>query len=131
MKMPPKSADIEAAVNNLHRDIDQIEQLALHTADRLAQSGIADKRWCAIARTNIEQGVMALHRALRDYPGDDPNQYGKVPLDAPLPKEFQPPTDMPDQYGNDKNIAPPHRQIDWKDYSPGETLDPPDRPDPT
>ena len=36
---------------------------------------------------------MALHRALRDYPGDDPNDYGKVATHQPMPAGFTPDVD--------------------------------------
>jgi hypothetical protein len=134
MEMPPKSPDIETARDNLHRQIAGSERATLDYLDKVAQSGLADKRWCAIARTQLEQGFMALQRSLRDYPGDNPNQYGKIPLDSPLPKEFQPPTDMPDQYGRDRNIAATksidHKPgVEWGDYTPDGDLGPPDRPE--
>jgi hypothetical protein len=124
MKMPPNSASIEDAVNRLHETLTNQESNTLAYIDKIAQSGLADKRWCALARTDLEKGFMAAHRALRDYPGQDQNNYGKVPLDQPLPREFQPPTDMADQYGRDRNIASPPKQIpprpgvDWKDLPP-------------
>lgn len=118
MKMPPNSPDMEQARDNIHRQIANSEKVTLDYLEKIAQSGLADKRWCAIARTQLEQGFMALQRSLRDYPGDDPNNYGKVPLDTPLPKDFSPPSDMPDQFGRDRNIAPPAREIPWRDLPP-------------
>jgi hypothetical protein len=134
MKMPPKSASMEDAVDRIHAALAGQEKNTLDYIDQIATSGMADKRWCAVARTDLEKGFMAAHRALRDYPGNDPNQYGKIPLDAPLPKEFQPPTDMPDQYGRDRNVAEkrqiPHNPgVEWGDYTPDGDLGPPDRPD--
>jgi hypothetical protein len=79
MKMPPKSPDLDHAKEQLHKRFVTYERELLKITDELANSGFADRRWCAIARTHFEEGVMALHRALRDFPGDDPNQYGKVP----------------------------------------------------
>jgi hypothetical protein len=32
--------------------------------ERLVSSGVGDARWIAIARTHIEQGFMALNRAI-------------------------------------------------------------------
>lgn len=125
MKLPQKSPDLASAIDNLHAHYGMLEETVLMEVDNLAKGGFSDKRWCAIARTKFEEAFMALHRALRDYPGADPQNYGKVPLDQPLPREFQPPVDPEPR----RNIAPTHR-IDWKDYSPGETLDPPDRPEP-
>jgi hypothetical protein len=129
MKMPPKSASIEEARERLHQEIAKFEAMALGYTNDLATSGIADQRWCAIARTHLEEGAMALHRAIRDYPGNDPNQYGKVPLDKPLPREFTPPPAGDFQETGNRKIGE-QRKVDWKDYSAGEKLDPPDRPEP-
>jgi hypothetical protein len=89
MKMPPGSPTLEDAKEKLHRHYNTIEKTLLREVDELANSGFADRRWSAIARTHFEEGVMALHRSLRDFPGDDPNQYGKVPM--PSPGGFEPP----------------------------------------
>lgn len=40
------------------------EEGILRTMDRLAKHFQVDNRWLAIARTNIEQGFMALNRAI-------------------------------------------------------------------
>lgn len=40
------------------------EERILQRLDSLAQRGDVDKRWLAIARTQIEQGFMALNRAV-------------------------------------------------------------------
>ena len=125
MQLPPRSPDLETAIDNLHQRFSKLEQLTLSNVDELARSGFADMRWCSIARTHVEEAFMAMHRALRDYPGDDPNNYGKVPHPHPLPQAFAPPVD-PEPL---KNVAS-QTHIEWRDYGPGETLDPPDRPDP-
>jgi hypothetical protein len=119
MRMPPKSASIDDAKDRIHQAIASQEKYTLDYLDSVATSGLADKRWCAIARTHLEEGFMALQRAIRDYPADDPNQYGKVPLDTPLPKQFQPRLDA------NTNIAPPHKQVEWGDFSPDGDLGPP------
>jgi hypothetical protein len=87
----PGPGDVEAAKERLHIEISKHEELVLDLVKDLANSGIFDKRWCAIAKTHFDEGFMALHRSLRDYPGDDPNQYGKIPMTSPMPKEFNPP----------------------------------------
>jgi|GEM_PF-3371352 len=123
MEMPPKSASVDDAIERIHRAITGQEENTLSYLDSVATSGLADKRWCAIARTQLEQGFMALHRAFRDYPADDPNNYGKIPLDQPLPKSFQPRLDA------NTNIAPDAprpklinklegQHVEWGDYSP-------------
>ena len=100
MQMPPKSPDLDHAKEQLHRRFVTYEHQLLKETDELANSGFADRRWCAIARTHFEEGVMALHRALRDFPGDDPNQYGKVPMASPTESgAFQrPPVDDASNY---------------------------------
>lgn len=40
------------------------EERLLRFMDELVSSGIGDPRWTAIARTNLEQGFMALNRAI-------------------------------------------------------------------
>lgn len=111
MKMPAGSPDMEAAVNNLHQHLSEIEVNLMSYLDQIATSGFSDKRWCAVARTDLEKGFMAAHRALRDYPGSDPNEYGKVPLDTPLPREFQPPPD-PAEHRSQKLIREANRGED-------------------
>jgi len=125
MKMPPNSASMAQAIERIHRTLSEQEANTLDYIDDIAKSGFSDKRWCAVARTDIEKGFMAAHRALRDYPGEDENNYGKIPLDQPLPRAFDPPPDPEVR----RQVAPTH-QIDWKDYGPGEVLDPPDKPQP-
>lgn len=41
-----------------------IEEVVLRQLDALAENPETDKRWLAIARTNIEQGFMAANRAI-------------------------------------------------------------------
>ena len=41
-----------------------MEEALLRTIDMLAEDGEVDGRWLAIARTNIEQGFMALNRSI-------------------------------------------------------------------
>jgi hypothetical protein len=121
MQLPKGSADLENAVDRLHRIYAANEQRILADVDSLATSGFSDKRWCAIARTKIEEGFMALHRALRDYPEDNPRQYGKTPTPEPLPKSFDPPVD-PEGHRQ----APEQKHIEWQDYDADGSLKPPD-----
>jgi hypothetical protein len=131
--MPPNSPSLEDAVDRIHHALDEQERNTLDYIDEIAKSGFADKRWCAVARTDIEKGFMAAHRALRDYPSADPAQYGKVPLDQPLPRQFQPRVDA---NTNPRQPPPPPRQIaklegqhvEWGDYSPDGDLGSPDQP---
>ncbi|KGJ19312.1 hypothetical protein [Paracoccus sanguinis] len=42
----------------------RMEEDVLRQLDLLAQSGVVDQRWLAIGRTQIEQGFMAVNRAV-------------------------------------------------------------------
>lgn len=41
-----------------------LEEQVLRTLDELAETEMVDKRWLAIGRTAIEQGFMAVNRAI-------------------------------------------------------------------
>ena len=58
------------------------EEAILRLIDRLEDNSLGDGRWLAVARTHIEQGYMALNRAIFRparvvLPGDDRGQEGK------------------------------------------------------
>ena len=42
----------------------QLEEVVLRAIDEIGSRDETDKRWAAIARTNIEQGFMALNRSI-------------------------------------------------------------------
>lgn len=56
---PQSEVSIEVVNDNK-----QIEELVLRRLDRLADCTDIDKRWLAIGRTAIEQGFMAVNRAV-------------------------------------------------------------------
>lgn len=56
----PQSDDAVAQVNITK----QIEECVLRRLDQLAAVDGIDKRWLAIGRTSIEQGFMAVNRAV-------------------------------------------------------------------
>jgi hypothetical protein len=93
MKLPPKSPDMETAIENLHRRYARYERILMDEIDELARAGFSDKRLCAVARTDFEKAFLVLHKALRDYPGDDASDYGKILGSSPVPKEFTPRAD--------------------------------------
>lgn len=66
----PQSAEALAVVNGNK----WIEELLLRRLDALAAAPAIDKRWLAIGRTAIEQGFMAINRAVF--------QPGRVEIDA-------------------------------------------------
>lgn len=53
----------EAAVHFVNRN-KQAEERVLRILDELAATDGIDKRWLAIGRTSIEQGFMAVNRAV-------------------------------------------------------------------
>lgn len=53
-----ETAQVRMAVNK------RLEEQVLRELDALAQSGVIDQRWLAIGRTQIEQGFMAVNRAV-------------------------------------------------------------------
>lgn len=54
-------SDARLALVNRNKDI---EERVLRVLDDLAKVEDADKRWLAIGRTHIEQGFMAVNRAV-------------------------------------------------------------------
>jgi len=53
----------EAAVGLVNQN-KQIEEILLRRLDKLANCSDIDQRWLAIGRTSIEQGFMAINRAI-------------------------------------------------------------------
>lgn len=56
----PQPAENVARVNTMKTREEEI----LRALDDLAEDGFADPRWLAIGRTQIEQGFMAINRAI-------------------------------------------------------------------
>ena len=56
----PQTDDKVAYVNENKR----LEEIILRRLDDMLQSDDYDKRWTAIARTQLEQGFMAMNRAV-------------------------------------------------------------------
>lgn len=69
----PQSEDNVQLVNS----IKMTEEHVLRILDKVGENPEFDKRWLAIARTNLEQGFMAANRAIfrpgrLSLPGDTP-----------------------------------------------------------
>lgn len=80
-----QSADAVAQVNRNK----ELEERILRLLDGAAADPETDKRWLDLARTHIEQGFMALNRAVFKpgrvaLPGDDPIEPADVPLQSPM-----------------------------------------------
>lgn len=56
---PQPTANVEAVTANKH-----LEETILRALDALAEESAIDQRWLAIGRTHIEQGFMAVNRAI-------------------------------------------------------------------
>src|SRR4029077_12028860 len=110
MKMPPNAPDIATAKAFLKLQYGKMEEYILHEIDNLATSGVADKRWCAIARTHMEEGFAALLRALVTGQGND---YAKVTMPAPFPKSFDPP---PAGDFDERGELSSQSHIEWQDH---------------
>ena len=54
-------SDSKVALVNQNKEL---EERVLRQLDDMQNSGLYDPRWIAIARTNIEQGFMAMNRAV-------------------------------------------------------------------
>jgi hypothetical protein len=102
MDFPQNTPDLDAGREHLHEFYAKLESYILNQVDVLAKSGFSDKRWCSVARTHFEEGFMALHRGLRDFPGDDPQEYGKVATHQPMPRGFTP--DVEPAFGPGPNL---------------------------
>jgi len=86
--MPPNSPTVDDAKIKLAMRLVDMEAHIMEFVDGLANAGFTDKRLCAIARTDIEKGFMALQKAMRMNANAN-NEYGKVPLpdDATLSRQ--------------------------------------------
>jgi hypothetical protein len=89
MKAPPGAHDIESFKMLLQQKNDRMEAILVEHVAQIRNTGFADTRLCAIAHTKFEEGWLLLAKALRINPAD-PNEYGKVPLDTPIPSDFKP-----------------------------------------
>jgi hypothetical protein len=109
MRLPTGSTDLQDAKRRLQQRFTHYERVLLDEIDELARSGFADKRWCAVARTHVEEGIMAFRRALRDNDAD-PDNYQKIASSEPMPDGFRPRVDP----AGDRLVGP-HRHIEWHD----------------
>ncbi|ARJ70086.1 DUF7681 family protein [Paracoccus contaminans] len=50
----------------------RLEEAVLHQLDQLARLGSIDQRWLSVGRTHIEQGFMAVNRAVARLPRQTP-----------------------------------------------------------
>lgn len=96
--MPPDSPDLDTAKLKIATRFKNFEIALNEQLVNLANSGFADQRLCAIAKTDFEKAFLTLEKAIRIGSPDD---YAKQPY-PPGHEKFIPPTDpMPS-----RNIAP-------------------------
>jgi hypothetical protein len=89
MKAPPDTPDIPAFKMRLAQKSARMEQILAEYIADIRNVGFADQRLCAMAHSKFEEGWLLLGKALRINPVD-PNEYGKVMPDIPIPREFTP-----------------------------------------
>jgi hypothetical protein len=87
--MPPDSPDLETAKLMIASRFKNFEIALNDEIVELANSGFADQRLCAIAKTDFEKAFLTLEKAIRI---GAPNEYAKQPYPDGHPK-FVPPVD--------------------------------------
>ena len=90
--MPPNSPDMDSARMQLALKHSRMEAILNEHIAELAKAGMFDGRLLAMARSDFEKAFLLLDKALRHPPADGSTQreYGKVPLDTPIPSDFTP-----------------------------------------
>lgn len=74
------SPDMIDVVEKLKKRFADAEKALLTYLDDATNSGLADRRWMAIARTDLEKGFLAIEKALPAIDARRRN-YAKVPVD--------------------------------------------------
>lgn len=108
MKLPAGACDLAEAKDLLKLRYVAMERRLVEEVEDLANSGFSDQRWCAIARTHLQEGMAALRRALRDEPLER-DSYAKVAMPEGRP-DFRQPAD-PEPLSN----VGAQQHIEWKD----------------
>jgi hypothetical protein len=106
MQMPPKSHTIEEAKANIAERLDAAQRSIENYIDDVANTGFADKRLCAIAKTDIEKAFLILAKALRM---GSPNDYAKQPFPDDASELAPPPA-----AGDFSEGEAPRRHIEWQ-----------------
>lgn len=88
MKAPPGAHDVESFKMLVQQKNDRMEVILAEHVAQIRNSGFADQRLCSMAFTKFEEGFLILAKALRI--NADTREYGKVPLDTPIPSDFNP-----------------------------------------
>ena len=95
MRPPAGSPDLEAAKLQLKTRFRNYENHLNEEIHDLANSGFADARLCAIAKTDLEKCFLALEKALRIGAPDDYAKQPAPPGGNPFPKAVDPyPTEI-------------------------------------
>lgn len=106
MELPDNHGDLEQAKLAVASRFRNYESSLMKAIEELANSGFADKRLCAVARTDFERAFLILEKAIRI---GAPDEYAKQP-GPPGGYGF---TQRVDPAG-DRNVAP-HKHIEWRD----------------
>jgi hypothetical protein len=95
MKAPPGSTDISAFKTLLRAKNARMEEILNQHISETKNTGFTDARLCQMAYSKFEEGWLLLEKALRiDHDG---REYGKVPLDTPIPSDFAAPASLDDR----------------------------------
>lgn len=88
MKAPPGASDIAAFKMQLALKNQRMEEILNEHVSQIRNTGFADQRLCQMAYSKFEEAWLLLAKALRI--DADTREYGKVPLDTPIPSDFTP-----------------------------------------
>lgn len=103
----PNHGDLEEAKLNIATRWRNYEMHLVDDLEKLANSGFADRRLCAVAKTELEKAFLVIEKALRL---GAPEDYAKAP-NPPGGDPFRSPTDPA------INVSE-QRHVEWKDLNP-------------
>lgn len=110
MELPKNDGDMEHAKLRIAMFWKSLEKHLGETLGEVANTGFADARLCAMARSEFEKGFLLVEKALRL---GAPNEYAKQPV-PPGDTKFKPRVDP----NPELNVGGSGR-IEWHDYKSG------------
>lgn len=115
MQLPKNDGDLETAKLKIATFWKQLEKSMGEALGEVANTGFADTRLCAMARSEFEKGFLLVEKALRL---GAPNEYAKAPL-PPDVEKFKPRVDpTPTKNTAAANLTEPSREIEFREYKP-------------
>lgn len=110
MELPKNDGDLETAKLRIAHFWKKLEKSMGETLGEVANTGFADTRLCAMARSEFEKGFLLVEKALRL---GAPNEYAKTPT-PPDVEKFKPRVDPHPEL----NTGEPSREIEFREYKP-------------